>query len=221
MTNSLLIQGDNVHMYKYVDAAPFEIVCNATLELIKEVELIGATTPDSGDTPEIRPRLKRVSATITGASTSTNDGDISIFYLEERITEAHDIEIVFTDNGGTQRTHRQDFYIERLIHNANAGEPATYDLSLRGTGPYTESTLTDPEVTGNSIESQSYTVAGGVIQDNDWIGLASGNIIGVYREGSEQLSLGLPYTFNSGTGTITPDPSTTIDGQRMFVIWTF
>lgn len=81
--------------------------------------------------------------------------------------------------------------------------------------------MIDPTVSGVNVTSQSYTVASGKIQDNDWIGLSSSNIIEVCREGTEQLSQNLPYTFNSVTGEITPDPATTIDGQKMFVIWTF
>lgn len=221
MTNGLLIQGDNVHVYKYIDAAPFEIVCAESMELLKEVELIGATTPESEDSPEIRPRLVRTSLSLTGASTSDNDGDISIFYLSENIREPHDLLIVFTDNNGNDRTFRQDFYIETLSINGNTGESSGYDLKLKGSGTYTESELEEPTLSGDSVTSDSYTVAGGVIQDNDWIGLDSANIIEVCREGSEQLSLGLAFSFNGATGEITPDPDTTIDGQRMFVIWTF
>ena len=79
----------------------------------------------------------------------------------------------------------------------------------------------DTEVIGTLVKSDSYTVAGGVIQDDEWIGLGDSNIIEVCREGTEQLSMNLPYSFNSGTGTITPDAATTIDGQKMFVIWTY
>ncbi len=221
MTNSLLIPGDNVHVFKYIDAAPYEIVCNATMELIKEMELIGATTPESGTSPEVRPRLERTFVSVTGASTSTNDGDVSIFYMSDNIREAHDLLIVFTDNAGTERTFRQDFFIERLLINGNSGEASQYDIKLIGTGPYTESEIIDPVASGGSVKSDSYTVASGKIQDSEWIGLSAANIIEVCREGSEQLSLGLAYTFNSLTGEITPDPATTIDGQRMFVIWTY
>lgn len=223
MNNNYLIEGNNVHVYKYEGVTLLgEIVCATTMELIKELELIGATTPDSDQVRERRPRLLDTSLNLSGASTSTNDGNVSIFYMSQNIRESHDLLIVFTDNGGTQRTFRQNFYIESMILNGNAGEAAQYDLALKGSGSYVESELDDPDVVeGDNITSRSYTVAGGKIQDNDWIGLVLGNIIEVCREGSEQLSLGLPYSFNGTTGEITPDPGTTIDGQRMFVIWKY
>src|SRR5688572_12993979 len=221
MNAGLYIQGNNVHVFKYVDAAPFEIVCATTMSLRIVQEMIGATTPDSGHFKEKRPRLIEYFLALSGAMTSTNDGDVSIFYIQNQIREAHDLEIIYTDNNGNDRSFRGDFYVEEQVMNGNAGEAATYDLNMVGTGEYTESELVDPEITGDSVTSASYTVAGGVVQDNDWIGLSAANIIEVCREGTEQLSMGLPYSFNGGTGTITPDAGTTMDGQRLFVIWTY
>ena len=220
MTSGLLIQGDNVHVFKYVEAAPLEIVCATTMSLRITQEMIGATTPDSGYYREKRPRLLEYSLALSGATTSTNDGDISVFYLQNLIREAHDLEIVYTDNNGNERSFRADFYIEEQVMNGNTGEAATYDLSLVGTGPYTETELTAP-VIGDELTSDSFTIASGVVQNNDWIGLTSDNIVEVCREGTEQLSMNLPYSFDGGTGTITPDAATTIDGQKIFVIWTF
>lgn len=221
MTNGLLIEGRNVHAFLYVDAAPFEIVCATDMILTITREIIGATTPESGRNKEFRGRLMETDLTLTGCSTSTNDGDVSIFYMLENIEETHDIEVVFTDNNGQERTHRQDFIIQNCSLNGPAEGMSGYELSLKGTGPFSQSELEDPEILGENVTSDSYTVSGGKIQDNDWIGLSAANIIEVCREGSEQLSIGLPYSFNGTTGEITPDAGTTIDGQRMFVIWTY
>jgi predicted secreted protein len=223
MTNGLLIQGSNVHIFKYIDAAPFEIVCGTNVVFEATQELIGATTPESGRYTEVRPRMRSATCVISGATTSDNDGDLSVFHFldEDIFGSVQDLEIVFTDNNGNDRSIRGDFYMERLPITGPAGEASTYDINLKSSGSWAVSVLTDPVVTGESVTSDSYTVAGGVIQDNAWIGLSAANIVEVCREGSEQLSIGLPYSFNSGTGTITPDPSTTIDGQRMFVIWTY
>jgi len=221
MNAGLYIQGNNVHVFKYVDAAPFEIVCATTMSLRIVQEMIGATTPDSGFYKEKRPRLIEYFLALSGAMTSDNDGDVSIFYIQNQIREAHDLEIIYTDNNGNDRSFRGDFYVEEQVMNGNAGEAATYDLNMVGTGPYAETDLTDPEITGENVTSDSYTIAGGVVQDNDWIGLNAANIIEVCREGTELTSMGLTYAFNSGTGTITPDAGTTMDGQKLFVIWTF
>ena len=48
MNNGLLIQGKNVHVFKYIEDAPFEIVCGTDVIFEIQRELIGATTPDSG-----------------------------------------------------------------------------------------------------------------------------------------------------------------------------
>lgn len=222
MTNGLLIQGNNVHVFKYVDAAPLEVVCATDMNLTINQELIGITTPDSGIYKEVMPRLIDFSLNLTGVSTSNNDGDISVFYMLNDIRSSHDLEVIFTDNNGTERSFRADFYIETNLLNAPADGMSGYDMNLRGSGGYTLTDLIDPDSSdGTNITSSSYTISGGVVQDNDWIGLADGNIIEVCREGTEQLSMNLPYTFNSGTGEITPDPSTTIDGQKVFVVWIY
>jgi hypothetical protein len=221
MNSGLLIQGNNVHVYKYIDASPKEIVCATAMTLRIVQEMIGATTPDSGRTKEKRPRLKEYFLSLSGAMTIENDDDISIFYLQNHIEEAHDLEIVYTANNGSDVSFRANFYIEEQVMNANADEMGLYDLNFEGSGPYEETVLADPEVVGENVTSDSFTIASGVVQNNDWIGLTDANIIEVCREGTEQLSMNLPYTFNSGTGTITPDPGTTIDGQKLFVIWTY
>ena len=223
MTNGLFIQGDNVRIYKFIDAAPFEIVCAENITYERQRELIGATTPDSGKDTEVRPRLKSHFIVVTGATTSENDGNLSIFHFmdEDVEDEAQDLEIVFTDNNGNDISIRGDFYIENIKHDSPAGDSATYEIKFRGSGGVTVGELADPETTGESVTSDSYTIAGGVVQDNDWIGLADANIIEVAREGTELTSMGLSYSFDSVTGTITPDPDTTIDGQKLFVIWTY
>jgi len=223
MNNGLHIQGKNVHGFKYLGDTPFEIVCGTNIVFEFQQELIGATTPDSGLYLEKRPRMRSLSGTISGATTSDNDGNLSIFHFlnEDVFGDVQDLEVVFTDNNGSDRSIRGDFIIERIPITGEVGNSSTYDINIQSTGGYTVSELIDPVPGGGqSVFSDSYTVAGGVIQDNDWIGLADANIIEVCREGTEQLSMGLPYTFDGVTGTITPDPGTTMDGQRMFVIWT-
>ena len=223
MANSgLYIQGKNVHVFKYIDITPFEIVCGTDVVVEITQELIGATTPDSGKFKEIRPRMIEMAMTISGITTSDNDGDLSYFHFLEidNLTGVQDLEVIYTDNNGSDRTIRGNFYIETTNISGPAEGQSAYEIRLRSWGEYAVSILVDPVPGSDDVHSDSYTVAGGVISDSDWIGLTAANIIAVYREGSEQLSIGLPYSFNSGTGTITPDPGTTIDGQRMFVIWT-
>src|SRR6478736_9172232 len=136
MNNGLLIQGNNVHVFKYIDAAPFEIVCgtNIVLEFIQE--LIGATTPESGRYLEKRARMRSLNATISGATTSTNDGNLSIFHFlnEDVFGEAQDLEVVYTDNDGNDRSVRGDFIIERIPITGKAGASSTYDMNLQSTG---------------------------------------------------------------------------------------
>ncbi len=223
MTNGLLIQGKNVHVFKYIDTTPYEIVCGTDVIVEINQELIGATTPDSGKFREIRPRMIEMAMTISGVTTSTNDGDLAYFHFLDIsvLTDVHDLEVVYTDNNGSDVTMRANFYIETTNINGPAGGSSAYEIRLRSWGEYATTILVDPPAGAQSVDSDSYTIAGGVIQDNDWIGLVDANIELVCREGTEQLSMNLPYTFDGVTGTITPDPATTIDGQRMYVLWTF
>jgi len=223
MNSGILIQGRNVHVFKYIDSQMFEIVCGEDVVFERQKELIGATTPDSGKEKQVRPRMKWSLMTISGVTTSENDGDLSVFhFLDEGVEdEVQDLEIVYTDNDGNDVSIRGNFFIENLTINGPASDSSGYEIKLRSWGDLSVTELVDPELAGSNVTSDSYTIAGGVIQDNDWIGLDASNIKLVCREGSEQLSLGLPYSFNSGTGTITPDAATTIDGQRMYVLWTY
>src|SRR5688572_19218496 len=175
---SLFIQGDNVRIYKYIDAAPFEIVCAENIIYERQREMIGATTPDSGKHSEVRPRLQSHFITVTGATTSDNDGNLSIFHFMDDTVEdeVQDLEIIFTDNDGNEVSLRGNFYIESVKHDSPAGDSATFEIKFRGgSGGVTVGDLVDPEVTGESATSDSYTIAGGVVQDNDWIGLSDAN----------------------------------------------
>jgi predicted secreted protein len=223
MNNGLLIQGKNVHVFKYIEASPFEFVCGTDVVFELTQELIGATTPDSGKFKEVRPRLREFTVTISGVSTSENDSNISVFYmLGDTVVDAvQDIEIVYTDNNGNDVSIRGNFFIETLNISGPADAQSGYEIRLRSWGDYSSTALVDPELAGSNVTSDSYTVTAGVIQDNRWIGLTSANIKLVCREGTEQLSMGLPYSFNGTTGTITPDAATSFDGQRMYVLWTF
>jgi len=223
MTNGHLIQGKNVHVFKYLDASPFEIVCGTDVVVEISQELIGATTPDSGKFKEIRPRMIEMACTISGVTTSDNDGDLSYFHFldVDVLSGVQDLEIVYTDNNGSDRSIRANFYIETTSVTGPADSLSGYEIRLRSWGEYAVSILYDPVPSGEGVASGSYTIAGGVVQDNAWIGLTTANIIGVWREGTELTSMGLSWSLNSGTGTITPDPGTTMDGQKVFVIWTF
>lgn len=223
MNPGYTIQGSNVHVFKYIDTSPFEIVCATDLSIEFTQELIGATTPDSGKYFEKRPRMRSAKMVISGITTSTNDGNLSVFHFldEDTFESTHDLEIVFTDDDGNTRSIRGEWLIESIPISANVSEPSEYTINLQSTGGYTVSELTDPVVSGVNITSDSYVVSGGKVQDNRWIGLVAGNIIEVCREGSEQLSIGLPFSFNGATGEITPDAGTTIEGQRVFVIWIY
>ena len=164
-----------------------------------------------------------MACTISGVTTSDNDGDLSYFHFldVDVLSGVQDLEVVYTDNNGSDRSIRANFYIETTSVTGPADSLSGYEIRLRSWGEYAVSILYDPVPSGESIDSDDYTIAGGVVQDNAWIGLTSANIIGVWREGTELTSMGLSWSLNSGTGTITPDAGTTMDGQKVFVIWTF
>jgi len=223
MNQGLLIQGKNVHVYKFIGVTPFEIVCGTDVVVNIEQELIGATTPDSGGFKETRPRIIGMTCNVSGITTSDNDGDLSYFHFIDttNIRAVQDLQIVYTDNNGSNRTIRANFYIENTNISGPADGSSAYELNFRAWGDYAVDILVDPTVSGESVKSDSYTVASGKVSDSEWIGLSSSNIIGVWREGTELTSMGLSYSVNFSTGEITPDAGTTMDGQKVFVIWTY
>lgn len=220
MTQGHIIEGRNVHVFKYDGATPYEIVCGTDVIFEITQELIGATTPESGGYTEIRPRFKSWTVTVSGVTTSTNDSDYSVFHFvdEDIFDQVQDIEIVYTDNNGSERTIRGNCYIERIPITGATDNASTYEIVMRGSGHYTVTDLVDPAAVAENVDSDTFTVSGGVIQDASLIGV---NIIEVCREGTELTSMNFSYTYDSGTGTITPDAATTIDGQKIFVIWTY
>jgi hypothetical protein len=218
---SKLIEGRNVHVYKYEGIDPFEIVCAKDCLLEIEQELIGATTPESGSFKEIRPRLKSWRLAVSGATTSDNDGNISIFYFIEKIAEAHDMMIAFTDNEGNIRTIRGDCFVEIIPISGPADGFSEFDLELRGSAGFSMSSLTPPEVGGQNVTSGTFTVSGGYIQFNIPYPLSLSNIIGAWQEGTNMESASISYAYNASLGRLTPDPLSSIDGQKIFVIWTY
>lgn len=219
MNPELLIDGKDVHAFLYIDGEPFEVVCATDCVFEVERELIGATTPDSGQYYEVRKRLKRFTMTITGATTSDNDNNVSVFEFidDDSTSEPLDMSIVYTNRAGTQRTIRANWYAERTSISSPADASSQFELILRGTGSYTHSDLTAP-VSGNvdNITSDSFTLTGGVISDP---GLNGVTIIGVWQEGSNMESMGISYTHVGQV--VTPDATYAIEGQRYFIIWTF
>lgn len=219
MNYDLLIDGKDVHAFLYIDAVPFEVVCATDCTWEVEQELIGATTPDSGQYYEVRKRLKRFTMTLTGATTSDNDDNVSVFeFLDDDSTsEPLDMSIVYTDRGGGQVTVRANWYLERCSISSPADASSQFELLLRGTGAYTQSALTPP-VSGSveNITSDTFTQAAGVISDARLNGV---DIVGVWQEGSNMESLGIPYTHVGQV--VTPDAAFSFDGQRYFIIWTF
>src|SRR6187549_3364827 len=152
MTNGLLIQGKNVHVFKYVESSPLEIVCGTDVVFELQKELIGATTPESGKFKEVRPRLKEYTLVISGLSTSENDGDISVFYLlqEDVVDEIQDLEVVYTNNNGSDISIRGNFFIETLNINGPAGDSSGYEIRLRSWGDYSISVLAPPSTATNA-----------------------------------------------------------------------
>jgi hypothetical protein len=222
MNFDLLIDGKDVHAFLYLDAVPYEVVCGTNCTFEVEQELIGATTPDSGKFREFRKRLLTFVMTITGATTSDNDSNVSIFEFldDESTSDPLDMSIVYTNHAGTQRTIRANWYLERANITGPADASSEFELILRGSGSYTHGALEDPVagVEVSNIDSGTFVQAGGVIQDASLIGVT---IIGVWQEGTNMESAGISYVYVSGTGTITPDPLVSFDGQSLFVIWGF
>jgi len=220
------VQGKNV-ILRAVKSADYRIfMCAQSLRLTVNTDVKETSTPVTGRYRTFSPvGLTDWSVTLSGILFLRDQSTIRNFAMET-ITEAvrdngYDITITFTDDEGYANVFTGSVLIPSTEFTKEAGSLAKWTIEMKGNGEYTQTVLIDPVVSATNVTSNSYTVSGGKITDAAWDGLATGNIIEVCREGSEQLSLGLPFTFDEPTTSITPDPATTIDGQRMFVIWKY
>jgi len=200
--------------------------CAQTMRLTVNTDIKETSTPVTGrDRTFASVGLREWSVNLGGVLILRDESVVKNYAFEtisdDVMDNGYDITITFTDDGGFINVFTGSVLVPQSDFFKENGSISKWSVEFKGTGGYTILPVDDTTVIGTLVTSDSYTVAGGVIQNNDWIGLGASNIIEVCREGTEQLSMGLVYSFNSGTGTITPDPSTTIDGQRMFVIWTY
>jgi hypothetical protein len=200
--------------------------CAQSMRLTVNTDIKETSTPVTGRNRTFSSvGLREWTITLGGVLILRDESVVKNYALEtisdDIMDNGYDITITYTDDDGYIVVFTGSVLVPQTDIFKDNGSLSKFNIEFKGTGEYTVEPVDDTEVIGTLVKSDSYTVAGGVIQDNEWIGLGTSNIIEVCREGTEQLSMNLPYSFNSGTGTITPDADTTIDGQKMFVIWTY
>jgi predicted secreted protein len=220
------VQGKNV-IFRAVKLGDYRVwACAQSLRLNVSTDVVETSTPVTGRHKTFSSiGLTEWSATLSGVLFLRDQAAVKNFVLETLtetiIDNGYDITITFTDDEGYINVFTGSVLVPSTEISKETGSLSKWSIEFKGNGEYALTTLVDPAVTATNIISDSYTVSGGKITDIRWDGLTIGNIIEVCREGSEQLSLGLPFTFDEPTTSITPDPATTIDGQRMFVIWKY
>ncbi len=220
------VQGKNV-IFRAVKLGDYRIwACAQTLRLNVSTEVKETSTPVTGRYKTFTPvGMTEWSISLGGVLFLRDQAVVKNYALEtiqeDVIDNGYDITITFTDDEGFVHVFTGSVLVPLTEIFKEVGSLSKFNIEFKGTGEFTSLPVDDTEVIGTLVKYDTYTVASGKISDSEWIGLGSSNIIEVCREGTEQLSMGLPYSFNSVTGEITPDAGTTMDGQRMFVIWTY
>jgi hypothetical protein len=220
------VQSKNV-IFRAVKLGDYRIWgCAQSMKLSVSTDIKETSTPVTGRNKTFAPLgMREWSVTLGGVLILRDQAVVKNYALEtisdDVMDNGYDITITFTDDGGFINVFTGSVLVPQTDIFKDNGSLAKFNIEFKGTGAYTILPVDDTTVIGTLVKSDSYTVSGGKISDSEWIGLGYSNIIEVCREGSEQLSLGLPYTADFTLGTITPDPGTTMDGQRMFVIWTY
>ncbi len=220
------VQGKNV-IFRAVKLGDYRIwACAQSLRLNVTTEQKETSTPTTGRYKTFSSLgMTEWSITLGGVLFLRDQSVVKNYALEtiqeDTIDNGYDITITFTDDGGFIHVFTGSVLVPLTEIFKESGSLSKFNIEFKGTGSYTSLPVDDTVVIGTLVKSYSYVVSGGKISDSEWIGLGASNIIEVCREGTEQLSMGLPYSFNGTTGEITPDAGTTMDGQRMFVIWTY
>lgn len=214
-----IVHGEDVSVLQLIDGNWLEIGCatDCTFEFINE--LINKTSRNSPGFREKKVRISDIRGSVNGVIKTTNDGDVlSIFwFLSQGVNRIEGtFKFLFTDEDGNDTELTLTAIVESIQLRGPVEGHAEFDLNLEGTGGHEMDSLDVPGSSADNVDSDTFTIAGGLIQDNRLIGAT---IIGVWREGTELTSMGVTYVHNSVTGEITPDAATTIDGQKLFVIW--
>lgn len=214
-----IVHGRDIVVLQLIDDNWFEIGCATDCSFRFINEIIFKTSRNSAGAREKKVRISDCNGTVNGLIKTSNDNDVlSIFwFLSQGINRIEGtFKFLFTDEDGGDRSITMRAIVESIELRGPVDAFGGFDLNLEGTGGYEMDSLDVPGSSTDNVDSDTFTIAGGLIQDNRLIGAT---IIGVWREGTDLSSMGISYSHNSVTGEITPDAATTIDGQKLFVIW--
>lgn len=220
------VQSKNV-IFRAVKLGDYRVWgCAQTMRLSVDTEIKETSTPTTGRNRTFSAvGLREWSVSLGGVLILRDQSVVKNYALEtisdDAMDNGYDITITFTDDEGFINVFTGSVLVPHTDILKESGSLAKFNIEFKGNGEYTILPVDDTEVIGTLVASDSYVVSGGKITDARWDGLSASNIKEVCREGTEQLSMGLPYTFDEPTTSITPDPGTTMDGQRVFVLWTY
>lgn len=214
-----IVHGKDVVVLQLINSDWFEIGCATDCSFSFVNEIINKTSINSAGFREKKVRISDVKGSVSGIIKTSNNNDVlSIFwFLSQGVNRIEGtFKFLFTDEDGGDKSLTMTAIVQAIDLRGPVDSHAEFDLNLEGTGGYEIDSLDAPGTSTDNVDSDSFTISGGLIQDNRLIGAT---IIGVWREGTELTSMSLTYSHNTVTGQITPDASTTIDGQKLFVIW--
>lgn len=141
-----IVQGRNVNAFKMQEDVPYPIFCATGCTFNFVNELIGKTDANAGLFRKKRVRISDCSASFSGITKVTNVDGLSVFhFLDEGVRRVEATYVfIFEAEDGTEQTIQMTGIIESINITSNVGDWSTSEMTVQGTGGFTQDPLDPP-----------------------------------------------------------------------------
>lgn len=208
------------------------VACLQEASLRVSTEMVVTTTADSGAWDFFKPRISNWGIVCSGVYFIRNLADTNQYMAHEFINlqarqDGLDIRLKWTDEGGQIRYFIGFVYIPETVINKISTGLTKWNVEFIGSGGYTENPLYTPDAIPGEAQDPLYlaVVAGESTVSDPLLINASVVILRVARSGITHTEVAstpgnMEFSFNSGTGTISFDPTNPFNaGEIIYVFY--